>query len=358
MFRINARAERLAVQRLELSTKDGSQVRITVSAAGETAGMTTGIPDSLRDLARLQGGVVSSQQALAAGMTKAALVWRLRSGRWQQLHHGVYLLSSGSPVREATLWAAVLRSGPDAMLSFQTAAELAHLIDQPSNLVHVTLPTSRRLRPVSGLVIHVSRRADRIRHPSLLPPRTRIEDTVLDLVGVAASFDEACDWVTRACGRRLTTPDKLRTAMAARGRQRWRDLLGPLLAHGDGLHSVLEFRYHRDVERAHCLPRATRQERAARGQRIQYRDASYRQYQVVVELDGRVAHRDDTRWRDIRRDNAAAADGSLTLRYGWSDVTARPCRTAGEVARVLIRRGWAGSPKLCSPGCSVVSGWV
>jgi putative AbiEi antitoxin of type IV toxin-antitoxin system len=332
--------------------------RVSVGAAGETAGMTTGIPDSLRDLARLQADVVTSWQALGAGMTKSALAWRLRSGRWQQLHHGVYLLSSASPVREATIWAAVLRSGPDAMLSFQTAAELSHLIDQPSGLVHVTLPASRRLRPVPGLVVHVSRRADLIRHPSLLPPQTRIEDTVLDLAGEAGSFDEACGWVTRACGRRLTTPDKLRAAMAARGRQRWRGLLDPLLAEGDGVHSVLEFRYHRDVERAHCLPRATRQERVACGQGVQYRDASYRQYRVVVELDGHLAHRDDTRWRDIRRDNAAAADGSLTLRYGWSDVTARPCRTAGEVARVLIQRGWAGLPRLCSAGCSVGSGWL
>jgi len=317
--------------------------------------MTTGIPDSLRDLARLQAGVVTSRQALGAGMTKAALVWRLRSGRWQQLHHGVYLLSSTPPVRDATLWAAVLRSGPDAMLSFQTAAELARLIDRPSDLVHVTLPASRRLRPVPGLVVHVSRRADRVRHPSLLPPQTRIEDTVLDLVGVAASFDEACGWVTRACGRRLTTPDKLLAALAARGRQRWRELLGPLLSDGDGLHSVLEFRYYRDVERAHRLPRATRQERVACGQRTEYRDASYRQYGVVVELDGRLAHRDDTRWRDIRRDNAAAAGGSLTLRYGWSDVTAHPCRTAGELARILIRRGWAGPPKLCSADCTVAA---
>jgi hypothetical protein len=78
----------------------------------------------------------------------------------------------------------------------------------------------------------------------------------------------------------------------------------------------------------------------------------------MVELDGRLAHRDDARWRDIRRDNAAAADGGVTLRYGWSDVTAHPCRTAGELARVLVRRGWVGRPKLCSGDCSVVSGWL
>jgi very-short-patch-repair endonuclease len=95
-----------------------------------------------------------------------------------------------------------------------------------------------------------------------------------------------------------------------------------------------------------------------RGRRTEYRDAFYPRCRVMVELDGRLAHRDDARWRDIRRDNAAAADGGVTLRYGWSDVTAYPCRTAGELARVLVRRGWVGRPKLCSADCSVVSGWL
>src|SRR5205823_5820143 len=150
-----------------------------------------------------------------------------------------------------------------------------------------------------------------------------------------------------------------RAAMAARGRLRWRELLEPVLADPDGgLHSVLEVRYYRDVERAHCLPRACRQVRVVRGRRTEYRDAFYSRYRVVVESDGRLAHGDESRWRDIRRDNAAAADGGVTLRYGWSDVTAQPCRIAGELARVLARRGWIGLPKLCSPGCPVVSGWL
>jgi predicted transcriptional regulator of viral defense system len=321
--------------------------------------MATEIPPSLRELARAQAGVATSRQVLTAGLTRAALTWQLRSGRWQQLHRGVYALSSGPPGRDAELWAAVLRGGRGAMLSHQTAAELAHLIDRPRGTLHVTVPASRRIRPAPGLVIHVSRHAGRIRHPSLLPPRTRIEDTVLDLVAQAGTFDDACGWVTRACGRRLTTEDRLRAAMAARGRQRWRELLEPVLADPDGgLHSVLEVRYYRDVERAHCLPRACRQVRVVRGRRTEYRDAFYSRYRVVVELDGRLAHGDESRWRDIRRDNAAAADGGVTLRYGWSDVTAQPCRIAGELARVLARRGWIGLPKLCSPGCPVVSGWL
>jgi predicted transcriptional regulator of viral defense system len=327
--------------------------------AGEADGVTSDIPDPLRELARRQAGVVSTQQVLAAGLTRAALKWQLNSSRWQQLRHGVYALFSGQPSREAVMWAAVLRAGPGAILSHQTAAELHRLIDKPSGALHLTLPASRRLRPVPGLVIHTSIYAAQIRHPSLSPPRTRVEDTVLDLIGVSDTFDDACGWVTRACGRRLTTEERLRAAMAARSRLRWRQSLTPVLADAaGGVHSVLEFRYYRDVERAHCLPRAIRQVRVVNGRRTAYRDAFYPRYRVVVELDGRLAHPGDARWRDIRRDNAAAADGGITLRYGWSDVTANPCRTAGELARVMVQRGWVGLPKLCSADCAVVAGWV
>jgi hypothetical protein len=321
--------------------------------------MTTDIPDSLRELARVQADVVTSRQLVESGVTRAAQIWQLRSSRWQQLQRGVYALFSGPPGREAMLWAAVLRAGRGAMLSHQTAAELAHLSDRPSGPLHVTVPPSRRLLPVPGMVIHTSIYASQIRHPSLLPPRTRVEDTVLDLVGLSDTFDDACGWVTRACGRRLTTEERLRAAMAARSRLRWREGLSQVLADAaGGVHSVLEFRYYRDVERAHCLPRALRQARVVRGRRTQYRDALYARYRVVVELDGRLAHPGDARWRDIRRDNEAAADGGITLRYGWSDVTANPCRTASELARVLAQRGWVGLPKLCSASCAVVSGWL
>lgn len=312
------------------------------------------IPHELRALAATQSGVVSRKQVLGTGLTKAALEWQLGRDRWQSLHPGVYALFTGQPGREARLWAAVLWAGPDAMLSHSSAAELSGLIDKPGGLLHVTVPATRRVRPAPGLVIHTSLHARRARHPSLLPPRTRIEETVLDLVELAATFDDACGWVTRACGRRLTTQERLREAMALRGRMRWREALSPLLADpAGGLHSVLELRYYRDVERAHGLPRALRQARVVSGQRTRYRDVLYAKYRVVVELDGRVAHRNEDRWRDIRRDNAAAAEGCITLRYSWPDVTRYPCRTAAEVAQVLTSRGWPGPRRPCAK-CELV----
>lgn len=314
--------------------------------------MFADVPEPLREVAADQAGVVSRVQAFQAGLTKAGIAWQLHRSRWRQLHRGVYAVFTGEPGREAALWAAVLRVGPGAVLSHHTAAELARLTDRPSDLLHVTVPAERRVAAIPGLVIHRSGRTGRGRHPSLLPPRTRVEDTVLDLAGLATSFDDACGWVTRACGRRLTTEERLRTAMAARGRMRWRGQLAELLGDPDGgLHSVLEYRYFRDVERAHRLPRSARQVRVVSGGRVRYRDALYARFLVVVELDGRMAHPGESRWRDIRRDNAAAAEGGVTLRYGWADVTGHPCQTAAEIAQVLAQRGWPGAPHPCRPRC-------
>jgi hypothetical protein len=183
------------------------------------------------------------------------------------------------------------------------------------------------------------------------------EDTVIDLVNAAKDLDEAVGWVTAAFARRLTGEYPLRQALAARARVRWRDQLDEVitLAAG-GTHSVLEFRYDRDVERAHGLPPAERQakftkQNGSRG----FRDRYYEEYgRLVVELDGRQYHRDEH--RDRVRDNQAAAGGGSTLRYDWTAVTSRPCETAAEVFEALRQRGYRGALCPCSPSCRAVDG--
>jgi len=141
--------------------------------------------------------------------------------------------------------------------------------------------------------------------------------------------------------------------MALRHRLRWRrDLAEVLAADWAGVHSGLEHRYLRDAERPHGLPPGIRQALARCAGRNEYRDVLYEEYGVAVELDGRAAHPGDLRWRDIRRDNSAAAAGVVTLRYGWIDVSQRPCWVAAQVARVLARRGYCGF-RPCAPGCPV-----
>jgi len=239
-------------------------------------GVTATLSENCRQLIELQRGVLARWQVSAVGPDRTTLKSRLQSGRWHPVYRGVYATFTGDPPRESALWAAVLRAGPGAVLSHETAAELDGLARERSAVIHVTVPAVKRVNPVPGLRVHRSLRPDEARHPARMPPRTRIEETVLDLAQAARTFDVAFGWLCQACGSRRTTPDRLLAAMYLRAK---------------------------------------------------------------------------LRWRDIQRDNTPAADGILTLRYGWADVTRWPCRTAEQIATALRLRGWTGVPTPCGPNC-------
>ena len=261
-------------------------------------------------LLALQCGVVSRRQALCHGLNLDAIEYRLRSGRWRAAHRGVYATFNGPLSREAVLWAAVLRAGPEAALSHQTAAELLGLTDQRSHVIHLTVPLGRHPEPIRGAVVHRSGRISAATHPTQLPPRTRVEETTIDLTQSAATFDDAYAWLCRAIGGRLTIAARLRAALEARPKVRWRTGLTIALAEADsGVHSLLESRYVNNVEVPHGLPAATRQARTARTPLSRYVDNLYDEAGLVVELDGRVAHGIAERRADVRRDNAHAAVG-------------------------------------------------
>jgi hypothetical protein len=298
-----------------------------------------------------QCGVIASWQAEAAGTSSRHMQDLVRWGRWQRVHHGVYAAFTGEPPRSALLWAAVLRAGPHAILSHETAAELDGLNGR-SRLIHVTVPEPQHIRSVAGIIVHRTSRSIGYKQQRRLPPRTSTEETLLDLALVAASFDEVVALIARACQLRLTTPFLLDDTLRQRAKARWRGEITRALSDGfDGVHSLLEYRYVRDVERPHGLPRPDRQAQADQdGARI-FRDIHYRAYRLAIELDGRASHPDEQRWRDTRRDNAAAAEGITTLRYGWADVTEHPCQTARQIAAALASRGWRGTLRPCGPAC-------
>ena len=176
------------------------------------------------------------------------------------------------------------------------------------------------------------------------PPRISIEDTVLDLAA-ASSETEVIGWVTSAIQTRRTTARRLRQALDSRARCRHRALLRAILADvSEGAESPLEVTYLREVERRHELPRGRRQQRSGHA----VRDVVYEEQALVVELDGRLGHDGAGRFKDMWRDNAAAVVGETTLRYGWHDVTDRPCLVARQVAQILGLRGWTGSFAPCS----------
>jgi hypothetical protein len=303
-----------------------------------------------------QAGVVSRRQALDAGFTEDAIDWQLRSGRWRRMHRGAYATFTGAPPRKAELWAAVLRVGPGAVLSHQTAAEVHGLTDKSSSKIYVSVPAGQhpaRYRNVRGVIIHRSRCLVPELQPPWQLPRTTVEDTVLDLIAAARTFEDAYGWISAAVGRRLTTPALLAKNLAARPRMRWRGWVTAALHDAaDGVHSPLERNYVHGVERAHGLPAARRQAKRRHGSGTRYLDNLYEEYGVCAELDGLAAHPPEGRWRDTRRDNANLLQGTQTLRYGWPDVTGNRCQTAAQIGQILRARGWTGTLRPCSPTCT------
>jgi hypothetical protein len=314
-------------------------------------------PDGVLEqvLAR-QHGIITRWQALACGLTDEVLRARIHSGRWQRVFRGVYAAFSGPLPRETVVWAAVLRAGEGAVLSHRTAAELDGLVDDVRDPIHVTVARDRNVLPMDGVRVHYSNRVEDARHPVRLPPRTTVEETVIDLAVSAHDLDEAMAWPACACQRRLTTPDRLLSALAKRKKVRRRaELTAALTDVAEGASTLLEIRFVRDVERAHGLPQTAKQVRLVRGGRVTYEDARAGAYGIVIELDGRSAHPFAERHRDMRRDNAAVRVGRAPLRYGWGDVTERPCLVAAEVADIYRSRGWTGALRRCGPGCLIAA---
>ena len=87
-----------------------------------------------------QKGMVSADQARGLGMSVSEIRWKVKSGKWQWIHRGVYATFSGELPWEARLWAVVLSIGGSAALSHGTAAELHGFGKGPVGPIHVTVP--------------------------------------------------------------------------------------------------------------------------------------------------------------------------------------------------------------------------
>jgi hypothetical protein len=154
--------------------------------------------------------------------------------------------------------------------------------------------------------------------------RTRVEETVLDLVDRAGDLDEVVAVITGACQRRLTTAARLQLSAVRRRRLRRRQLFTEVLDDvRDGVHSALERRY-RVIERTHGLPAGERNVAEGTPGHHCYRDVLYRQYATVVELDGNASHPVEHREADRMRDNAVVETAQVTWSRMIGEETGRP----------------------------------
>lgn len=305
----------------------------------------TRIPEAVLRLAACQDGALTLEQVTAHGVSPTVVKRLCVQGQWQRLGRGLLYLQPGDPPWRTWAWAGVLAAGDRARLGAEASGHLWGLRAEPPATVDVLLPFAERCT-VSGPWVFRRERPG-VRSPRSVgsPPRLTAVDTVLDLTG-ADRQGGIVDLVTRAVQLRVVSAPTLLEALGRRDQHGHRRLLTELLGDvAEGVESPLELHYLRDVERAHRLPQGRRNR--YRGGLRHRSDVGYDGFALLVELDGRLGHADEGRFRDFRRDNDFALRSLVTLRYGWHDVVERPCEVAQQVALVLGAHGWTGVPSRC-----------
>jgi hypothetical protein len=309
------------------------------------------------ELVPAQAGVVARRQLLAVGVTDVEIERRLRRNEWGRLHPGVYVEHNGPPTWEQQAWGAVLYQWPAALAdeSALLAFGVRGYEPRPGAPIRICVDRSRAVRRRVGIHVRQLAHWGDLCLLQLSPPRQRLEHALLGVASGRPKLEGSVAVLADAVQAGRTTTTRLQVALRERPRLRNRAILLDVVGDvREGARSVLEYRYLAKVERPHGLPVAVRQRSVALDARLVYRDVDHRDFGVVIELDGRLAHRPENSWSDLERDIATFIAGELVLRLGWQHVLDE-CRLAKAVGTLLQARGWTGELRGCHSDCAAIS---
>jgi very-short-patch-repair endonuclease len=261
---------------------------------------------------------------------------RIASGRWKQLHRGVYRLTGVPGSWRQSLMAACLAAGSGAVVSHRAAAALWRMAGFDERVLEVTIPRQRGR--TSGFTIHRTTSMRRIDVtvldgiPVTTPARTLID---LSSTSSADVLEEALDDALR---RELCTLDRLRRGIDALGTNGRRGigvirvLVEARERGGVVPDSVLETRTLRLI-RAGGLPEPILQHEVRVGDRvIAVIDFAWPEAMLAVEADGYRWHSGRARWQhDLVRRNALGKLGWRSVHITWWDLVERAHETVEEI---------------------------
>ena len=286
-------------------------------------------------LAERQHGVVSRGQLLGLGLGRDAIGHRVRSGRLHQLYPGVYAVGHRVISVRGRWMAAVLASGPGAVLSHHSAAALWGIRANRRGPIDITSPRKTKS--------HGSIR----RHEARLPPDeitvhdgipvTTVPRTIFDL---AASSPHSVEPALRQAEylRRydaLSLLDLLNRYPGHRGNRAVRAALARLRETPGRTRSRFEERFLAFLD-AYDLPRPHFNAWIAVGADRFQADCLWPAHHLIVELDSWSAHGTRTAFRsDKRRDRKLAVAGYTTTRIPWSALDDEPAAIAADLRALL-----------------------
>ena len=291
---------------------------------------------SLPALARLQHGVFSREQVLAAGIARTTIDARVSSGTWERLYAGVYRIEGTPATWRQSLLAACLAWGDGACISHRAAGALRDLPELPKAAPELIVPRDRRR--AHGHLVHRPRALASVDAEVVdAIPVTTAARTLIDLATCVEAdvLEEALDDALR---RRLVTVARLRWRMREVGARTTLKRLVDARATAVP-ESVLETRLLRVLRKA-GLPAPVVQHQVGR-----YRvDFAYPGVRVAIEADGFAWHSSRRQLdRDSVRRNVLAVQGWTVLHFTWEQLHERPDEVVDAVRAALTGRESMGS---------------
>ena len=268
--------------------------------------------------------VTSRASLYAAGWTEGQVRAQLAARRWQLCGNAV-VLHNGELSRRQCWDAALINTGPRAILTGFTAAEYLGMTGWQRDWIDV-LAQAGASRPRASELLRI--RLHRSREHKVMPTQGAFRCQALPdaLVIAARSFSSsrpACGLFAAAVQQQLTTPAMLLAAVeTARCTRHRRALRAALLDIASGSQALSEIDFVLLCRRFR-LPMPIRQAvRTDRGGRRRFLDASWRRADgrlVVVEVDGALHLTVSNWWADQERQNWLALGDALILRFpSWA----------------------------------------
>lgn len=304
--------------------------------------------EQLSRVARRQFGIVTTQQAVSAGIDDHRLASLLARGVLARRFRGVYAFRGAPDSREARWLAAQFAIGRSGALSHGTAAAAHGLpidIDRHDGRIHVIVARSSRDVP-AGVVVHESPNvevATVLRHGVLRV--TSVARTLCDVAGAMPDEASLRQNVAAAVRSGQVTPDDVRREVELRrrfaGRAALRRVLEELSPLEVQARHELESLFLRVTTRGGVPPTAMNHRVTDADGRTRYLDAAWLPAGVYAELDSRRFHGTLVDWHDDqRRENAVSLAGfPICLRFSWWDLQRHPELVIETIRRALPPAG-------------------
>lgn len=293
--------------------------------------------EGLAEIARRQHGIVSREQVENLGLSAVTVERWIRKGRFHRIHPGVYALGHKAITARGRWMAAVLASGPGAVLSHRSATALWGIWGSGAGEIHVTVPRKSR-----------SQRSIR-RHFGTLPsdevtirdgiPVTSAARTVLDL---AADKGEAAaeSALREAEYLGIYGPLSIPALLARYPRHRGSAIVERCLERleddpGGRVRSPLEELFLPFID-AHDIPRPRLNHWLEAGEQRFQVDCYWPQAHLVGELDGFQAHGSKRALNaDRKRDRRLLAASYRVIRITPSQLRSEPTEIATDLRAAL-----------------------